>query len=470
MQGVWLSSPRHAAFGFSVAGFVAMATAQPIPHADLPHIALSVRGPLATDGTEAVLNAQPSTLGLELTGDTWADDVAMPGEARQAVLRAFESLHPAEPSGWAAVVAPTLNASTLVIERTSSHLIGVQLPQLPCYDLLRPEIVMVRIPGAAITSGRSVVAPPLRIGATAVTPPRWGSVRSPPREVWRNCTHVQLSWLPPYSSGGTALHGYRIEMRRVGAGEDSWNSSALIEPPAEADEVLGVAGELEVGVSYEIRIRAYSVSTGCVPVAGDDGAPLLVHGGWRTDSLHVAVGPAGGSIVGGAVVLVRGACMQAASACAWGGAAAATSAELGWTSILEQNESLLSCTAPNASAAGDSPLWLSSDGAGTANPRPRPHPQPSPITDHQSPITDHRSPSPITRALTLTVDRALTLTHHPRPCRSASPHSICVSRVTAQAGRVRSRPLGRALGRVASLSNTIISRRSTHSRSQVWWK
>ena len=57
---------------------------------------------------------------------------------------------------------------------------------------------------------------------------------------------------------------------------------------------------------------------------GDDGAILTLHAGWRADSLFVAAGPSsGGPIHGGSVVIVRGACMDAAVLCGWSSRAGA---------------------------------------------------------------------------------------------------------------------------------------------------
>jgi hypothetical protein len=164
----------------------------------------------------------------------------------------------------------------------------------------------VRVPGAAIASGRSVVAPSLRISAIAqITPPRWGSVLTPPRELGRNCTHVTLSWDPPYFDGGTALSGYRLETRRadgsdppptaadepgvlVSAADGTlWRrDSTLLSPLAvPGGAVTGVLGPLLAGVAYEVRVRAFSVGTGCTHLEGDDGAvatALHATAAWRT--------------------------------------------------------------------------------------------------------------------------------------------------------------------------------------------
>ena len=296
----------------------------PTPHADLPPILLRV----IANGTEAAFTQGAATLSLELSGDAWVDDVETDHTARDAVLSAFQSLHTHEAAGWTAVVAPALN-STAHMVRTSGAQLSITLPRLPCYDPLAPEIVLVRMPGAAIASGRGVIAPALRISADEhIRPPRWGTVRPVPREVERNCTHVTLTLPPPYHRGGTPLAGFRLEVRRDGSSE--WIASELIAPPSPnaSAEGLGVVGPLEMGVGYMVRVRAYATGTGCRPLAGDDGAPIRLVGGWRADALRVAVGPAGGPVHGGTAVVLRGACMQAVRQCVWGGGGDPAAVEL----------------------------------------------------------------------------------------------------------------------------------------------
>ena len=124
---------------------------------DLPPIGLKLAGELISDGTEHALNTRSSTLILRLSGDTWRTNAGSTGnhlaaQSRAAVLTSFESLHPHEPAGWTAVVAPAFNAS-LDISRISDTEIQLQLPRLRCYDLLYPEVVMVRLPGVATVVG-----------------------------------------------------------------------------------------------------------------------------------------------------------------------------------------------------------------------------------------------------------------------------------------------------------------------------
>ena len=340
-----VSVPMHR-IGMACTALLLIVTVSTSPnHADLPPIVLSVEGPVVADGTERAFNLAASTLHLVLSGDAWAPDVAVLGSAsRAALLGSFASQQPLAASGWTAVVAPVLGSASLL--RASPTLLTLSLPQLHCFDLLVPELVTVRVPGAAIASGRSVVAPSLRISAIAqITPPRWGSVLTPPRELGRNCTHVTLSWDPPYFDGGTALSGYRLETRRADGSDPPpsaadepdvlvsatdgtlWRrDSALLSPLAgPGAAVTGVLGPLLAGVAYEVRVRAFSVGTGCMHLVGDDGAVAIVYGGWRADSLHVSVGPPGGPVRGGTVVLVRGACMHAATACVWGSSSGGSS-------------------------------------------------------------------------------------------------------------------------------------------------
>ena len=175
-------------------------------------------------------------------------------------------------------------------------------------------------------------------------PPRWGAVRIPPSETWRNCTHVRLRWAHPADYGGTALAGYRLEIRdrathangvnpnteplSLGPAIDAgWNASAeLLPPQTNGSEAEAYIGPLDMGIAYEVRVRAYSVGSGCAPVPGDDGAILVLHGGWRADRLEVDAGPAmGGPIHGGTVVRIHGACMDAVQACVWASAHDASS-------------------------------------------------------------------------------------------------------------------------------------------------
>ena len=326
------------------------------PHlADLPPIALKLAGELPDGGTEQALNAHASSLILRLSGDSWDSNASSSEASRNAILSSFESLQPHEPAGWTAVVAPALNSS-LPITRSSATELRLQLPRLRCYDLLYPEIIMLRLPGAVTASGRAVVAPPLRIRADpTVRPPRWGEVRAPPREIWRNCTHVTLSWAHPADSGGSALAGYKFEVRfhptsggttstssassstaaaadqqhregseteplSLGPALDAgWNASTtLIAPQSDQLEASATVGPLEAGIAYEVRIRAYSTGTGCSPVPGDDGASIILYGGWRADSLEVDAGPMrSGPVHGGTTVSIRGACLNLVSKCIW---------------------------------------------------------------------------------------------------------------------------------------------------------
>lgn len=283
------------------------AASQPSPPwADLPPIELSatING-TASSVSERDLNQGSSSLVLRLAGDTFAASaLTAASAAASAVLGAFESLQPHEPAGWAAVVSPVLRNGSLEMVSTSE--IALRLPRLGCFDLLYPEVVTVRLPGAATYSGRAVIAPSLRIRADAVRPPRWGSVRHPPWETWRNCTHVRLAWRPPLDSGGTRLVGYRLEWRSVTAADaaidpsteplamgpaldDGWNSTELIAAEA-SDENGAIAdasatlGPLMPGSAYLVRVRAFSEGTGCSLIAGDDGQSLALYAGWQLSS------------------------------------------------------------------------------------------------------------------------------------------------------------------------------------------
>ena len=394
---------------------------------DLPPISLSVGGDVVTDGTERAFHVQAPTLILSLEGDAFVafgDDAASAVGA--AILSSFESQQPHEPAGWSAVVTPHLVNGSLTVSRRSASQLALQLPRLPCFDLLYPEVVTVRIPGSATVSGRAVVAPPLRIRADpAVRPPRWGSVRLPPRETWRNCTHVRLRWNRPLDSGGTELAGYRLEVRALHSAsytsavampdaasrpdtateplslgpaiDGGWNSSSFIDhnasasaadPASAADaadleyDASGVVGPLAPGVAYQVRVRAYARGHGCTPVPGDDGAVITLYGGWRADSLLVSAGPPGGGpIHGGTVVRLFGACMDAATACGWdegrydrssissssdGPAGPAPATNVSHTPILSASDSELVCASAPVARAGIARVRLSLDPANGA--------------------------------------------------------------------------------------------------------
>ena len=356
------------------------------PWPDLPPITLSLGGQLQDDGSESILNAAPSTLLLRLEGDTFAPDVSdATSAAGVAVLSAFESQQPHEPAGWAAVASPVLATSDVTLVRRSDTEIALELPRMPCFDLLYNEVVTVRLAGAATASGRAVVAPPLRIHADpAVRPPRWGSVRLPPTEVWRNCTHVRLRWRVPLDSGGTALAGYRFEVRPMAHSlrdaesglfarpdrtteplslgpslDDGWEGSQLIQSEAggSAEDATAILGPLQQGVAYHVRLRAYAHGKGCALVPGDDGATMTLHGGWRADSLFVGAGPTfGGPIHGGTLVRVRGACMDAATSCGWDSrtdedGSIVDAPNLGSTQVVSSSESEIHCVSAVASNA-----------------------------------------------------------------------------------------------------------------------
>ena len=303
---------------------------------DLPPLSLRVEpNPLSA----ATVQTEGTTLVLSLANDAFHASLPSPeADATTAVLGAFTALEPNAPAGFEAVVAAALrgNASALSISADRRQ-VQLRLPALPCFAPLHPEVVSVRLPSVVIASGRAVTAPPLRITASGSdAPPRWGSVRAPPREVWRNCTHVELRWRHPHFLGGAgALAGYRLEVRRrrVHAAEgataadallpeaadaeaateplslglavdEGWNASVgpLFPPQPELAEASAILGPLSpsASVAYEVRVRAYAAARGsggggsgtsCAAVPGDDGAVLTLHAGWRADSLQVETGP-----------------------------------------------------------------------------------------------------------------------------------------------------------------------------------
>ena len=95
---------------------------------DLPPISLALGGTVVGDGSETILNTEPATLTLKLTGDEFlpaASDVN--SSAGAAVLAAFESQQPHEPAGWAAVVSPVLSNRSLTLTRHSDRELELHL-------------------------------------------------------------------------------------------------------------------------------------------------------------------------------------------------------------------------------------------------------------------------------------------------------------------------------------------------------
>ena len=319
----------------------------------LPPVALDFGGS-AAGAVEQTLNAGPSELRLILTGDSWSSRVGIDEEATRPLVEAFTSLRPSEPAGWAAMVTPVLNAS--MVQRTSAHELSIGLPALPCFDILSPEAVMLTVPSVAIASGRKVVAPPLLVHAdTSVSPPRWGSVRSTPVEVWRNCTHIRVDWTRPAYDGGTELVHYQLEFRSLNSPSSAWS----VGPPNNV--TAGVVGPLERNSTYSVRVRPFNRGSGCTPVPGSAGAAAIFVAGWRADELHTAAGPArGGAVSGGIGVSVVGACMYAAngSECVWGGEDGAPR-----TPVVRSNETHLECASPAVADTGPVRLLLSLSGS-----------------------------------------------------------------------------------------------------------
>ena len=252
-------------------------------------------------------------LTLSLDGDEWSPEVGSPGAASAALLGALRSQQPSERYGWGALIAPRLNHTHLA--HISSTTISLTVPRTACYRLLgsAEEVIALSVPASTVASGRAPhEALPLRVSAgdAAVRAPRWGHSRQPPIEKTRNCTHATLEWFPPSDLGSPPVDHYRIETRMLAEGEDEhgpfpthhWTST----PPITTTTTT--IGPYAAGERVAVRVRAYSAysaansaanAEGCAPVAGDEGATLVLHAGLRAHTLTVESGVAGGGGGGG---------------------------------------------------------------------------------------------------------------------------------------------------------------------------
>ena len=158
---------------------------------------------------ERSLNLASSEIAFRLEGDVWAEGIGADGAESDAFLGALVSRQEEptgwnvwngwthEASGWNSIVASALSHS--LIQRVTATQVVVRLPSFACFDLIAsPELVQMSVPGVATASGRApIAAPPMRIMVDReVWAPVWGSVRAPPIEEWRNCSHVQARWKP----------------------------------------------------------------------------------------------------------------------------------------------------------------------------------------------------------------------------------------------------------------------------------
>ena len=125
-------------------------------------------GPLLAVASEAlVLNATRSrTAAAEATleisvggGDGWASGVGVPGSAPTAALLAGLTAEQSEPSGWNAIVRPSLGSAN--VSAPVNGTVRLSLPQLcdAClYSIASPETIRLVVPAAALLSGSPVLA------------------------------------------------------------------------------------------------------------------------------------------------------------------------------------------------------------------------------------------------------------------------------------------------------------------------
>ena len=100
-------------------------------------------------------------LKIELSGDAWARDVAVPSQSSADLIRSFTSLQ-SSPRGWNTVVRELLSSADL--ERVDDTTLILSVPQTAEYDITLPETIVAEIAGGALLSG---VNAPLTAAAPA---------------------------------------------------------------------------------------------------------------------------------------------------------------------------------------------------------------------------------------------------------------------------------------------------------------
>ena len=121
-----------------------------------------ISGRILSRVTEEDLRSAPSgtlTFTVAITNDTFASLVGhrhIVPDATRALLSGVRSAQ-SEPAGWNAIVVPALQE--LNVARTGT-LVLVTIPRVPTYDITAPETISLTIPGAVLTSGRTVRATP----------------------------------------------------------------------------------------------------------------------------------------------------------------------------------------------------------------------------------------------------------------------------------------------------------------------
>ena len=130
-----------------------------------------------------VQSMAPFVLQVKLTGATFARDLAeytAVGVARSKALLAGLQPSAAQPSGWAAVVAPGLQFAH--VARLGDTLANITIPQFGTYYLAGPETISLTVPSLAITyePAEVVAAPVMVITPLAVSATLGGSLLAPP--------------------------------------------------------------------------------------------------------------------------------------------------------------------------------------------------------------------------------------------------------------------------------------------------
>ena len=106
---------------------------------------------LHDDKNEEMLRAKaPLRFQIQLTGDTWARDVAAAGASSAELIASFSSIQ-TSPRGWNAVVRQMLSAADL--ERVDDTTLVLSVPQTAEYDISEPETIVAEILGGALLSG-----------------------------------------------------------------------------------------------------------------------------------------------------------------------------------------------------------------------------------------------------------------------------------------------------------------------------
>ena len=79
-----------------------------------------------------------NTLFITLLGDTFTSSVALPGIASDELLDGIKSSSDLEPSGWAQIVAPALEARHIRWDARNASTVALTIPSFVLYDVVTP--------------------------------------------------------------------------------------------------------------------------------------------------------------------------------------------------------------------------------------------------------------------------------------------------------------------------------------------